>query len=99
MLALGDCDLLSLVDGETLDDGLTEGDSELLGLRLALGDGETDDDPALGEGLSLALGEVEALALLEGLREALELALGETLPDGETEADGDTLALSLADGD
>lgn len=66
-----------------LDEGLREGDSDPLGDTLALGDGETDDDPALGDGLSLALGEVEALMLLDELRDALGLILGDSLVDGD----------------
>lgn len=60
-----------------------EGDSDPLGLRLALGEGETDDDPALGEGLSLALGEVDALTLLDGLSDGLGLTLGDSLAEGD----------------
>lgn len=77
MLALGDCDLLSLAEGETLGEGLIEGDSDSLGLILALGEGETDDEPALGEGLSLELGERDALALLDGDCDELGLTLAD----------------------
>lgn len=49
-----------------LGEGLVDGDSDPLGDTLTLGEADSDDDPALGEGLSLALGETEALSLLDG---------------------------------
>lgn len=66
-----------------LGEGLIEGDSDVLGDRLALGEGETDDDPALGEGLSLELGERDRLALLDGLSDELGLTLGDSLAEGD----------------
>ena len=74
------------LDGEALLEGDRDGDSD--GEALALG--LSDDD---SEGDALADGEMEGLALLDGLR----LALGDS--DGLTEDDGDNDGDALLDGE
>lgn len=72
--------------GEAEDDGLMEGDAELLGLRLAEGDREGDGDDD---------GEVDALGLTLTLSDddGDTDALGETL--GLSDDDGDTASALL----
>lgn len=96
--------LPEVVDGEilALGDRLTLGESELLGLRLLLAelDGLSDGDSdglveleAEALGLRLADGESETL----GLRDALAELDGDRLAEGDSEALGDKLGLTLGD--
>lgn len=83
---LGDTLLLGLTDGETLDEGDTDGDGETLGdwllLGLTLGDGDNE-------------GETEVLGLpdADGDTDGESLELGLTDGEGETEGLGETLGL------
>jgi len=110
LLGLGLADALD--EGETLADGLTEADSDPLGLVEADGLTLADAEPlglveALGDTLADTdpEGETDADGLTLGLSDPLGLTLALGLTDGlslllgETEADGLTLDDSLLDGE
>jgi hypothetical protein len=96
--------------GETLDEGLTDGDIEELGeyeelgerLAEGLNDGEAEEDE-LKDGdrdvEGLRDGETEAEGLRDGDAEELGETEAEGLRDGETEELGDREAEGLRDGD
>jgi len=114
-LALALLEALEL--GETEADGLTDGLMLWLGDTEALAEGETEGDidgltlellpPRLGLGdgltdelgLVLADGDTDGETLDDGESDAEGLTLGLILADGETEADGDTEALAECDGE
>ena len=75
---------LTLLLGDTL--GLCEDEGEIL--ELGLMDGETELDPVDGDGLSLLDGDTDGETLLDGLIEEEGLTLGLTELDGDIDAEG-----------